>query len=49
MTNPYLKDPKQRETLLKRSVISSATIEDIYVKFHNSKAITIVQQKVEGK
>jgi hypothetical protein len=31
-TNPYLKDPAQREKLLRRSLISSFAIEGIYLK-----------------
>jgi hypothetical protein len=28
-TNPYLRDPKQRETLLARTIISSTAIEGV--------------------
>jgi hypothetical protein len=31
-TNPYLKDPAKRKELLRRSLVSSFAIEDIYLK-----------------
>jgi hypothetical protein len=30
-TNPYLKDPRQRERLLKKSVITSTAIEGVQI------------------
>lgn len=29
-TNPYLKDPKKREAMIKRSVLSSTAIEGVH-------------------
>lgn len=31
-TNPYLKDPKQRDRLITRSVLTSSAVEGVYVK-----------------
>ena len=31
-TNPYLKDPAKRKKLLRRSLVSSFAIEEIYLK-----------------
>jgi hypothetical protein len=38
-TNPYLKDPAKRKKLLRRSLISSFAIEEIYLKEETADSV----------
>ena len=40
-TNPYLKDPNQREKLVRRSVRTSCAVEGIAPKLENTSTIEI--------
>lgn len=40
-TNPYLKNPKQRAKLIRRSVETSSAIEGIHVKLGRRKSLKL--------
>ncbi|HXE94815.1 MAG TPA: hypothetical protein VN642_00300 [Dongiaceae bacterium] len=43
-TNPYLKNPAERERLLRRSLVSSFAIEGIYLKDETAGSVKEEQQ-----
>ena len=48
-TNPYLKDPEMRKKMLRRSIISSSTIEGIHITEEDLDSFEKVEAEKDSK